>query len=64
MHAVQTKMSSKIYAHAIETIMICHIYWIYLKNRICMHAPARLDMVQYPGGVSMLSAMNYLHYFY
>jgi hypothetical protein len=38
-HAMEIKMSSKICIHAMKTFMICHNYWIYHKNRICMHAP-------------------------
>jgi hypothetical protein len=33
-----------------ETFTICHNYWIYYKNRIYMHAPARVDVVQWLGG--------------
>jgi hypothetical protein len=43
------KISSKICAHAMETLTICHNYRIYHKNRICKHAP--LDVVQWLGGV-------------
>jgi hypothetical protein len=41
-----TKMSSKICAHAMKTPTICHDYRIYHKNRICMHAPTRVDVVK------------------
>jgi hypothetical protein len=33
MSAVETKISSKICAHAMKTHMICHNFWIYPKNR-------------------------------
>jgi hypothetical protein len=39
-------MSSKIYAHVMETPTICHNYRIYHKNRIYMHAPMCVDVVQ------------------
>jgi hypothetical protein len=42
-HEVETKMSSKICAHVMETHTICR------NNRICMHAPGRVDVVQWPG---------------
>jgi hypothetical protein len=48
-------MSYKIYAHAIETLTIYHNYWIYHKNRICMHAPARVDVVKCMAEFFMLS---------
>ena len=35
-HAVETKISSKIFTHTMETLTICHIYRIYHKNRTCM----------------------------
>jgi hypothetical protein len=54
-HAVEMEMSSKICAHAMETPTICHNYRIYHKNRICMHAPQLVDVVQWLGGVFMLS---------
>jgi hypothetical protein len=40
-------MSCKICAHAIETPTICHNYRIYHENRICVHASARVDVVQW-----------------
>jgi hypothetical protein len=49
-HEVETKMSFKICVYAIETPMIYHNYLIYHKNRICMYAPARVDMVQWLDG--------------
>jgi hypothetical protein len=48
-HAVETKISSKICDHAIETPTIFHNYRIHHKNRICRHQPARLDVVQWGG---------------
>jgi hypothetical protein len=41
----------KICAHVMETPMICHNYHIYHKNWTCMQAPARVDVVQWLGGV-------------
>jgi hypothetical protein len=43
---METKISSKIFAHAIETLMIFHNYRIYHKNMICMHASVRVHVVQ------------------
>jgi hypothetical protein len=54
-HVVKTKISSKIFTHAMETPMICHNYKIYHKNRICMQEPARVHVVQWLGEVFMLS---------
>jgi hypothetical protein len=54
-HAVETKISSKIFAHAIKTLTIYHNYWIYHKNRICMHGPAHVHMVQWLGEIFMIS---------
>jgi hypothetical protein len=54
-HVMETKISSKIFTHAMETPMICHNYKIYHKNRICMQEPARVHVVQWLGEVFMLS---------
>jgi hypothetical protein len=40
-------MSSKICANAMETHMICHNYRIYHKNRIHIHAPVRVDVIEW-----------------
>jgi hypothetical protein len=50
-HVLETKMSSKICTHAMETHKICNNDLIYHKNMICMHAPACVDMVQWLGGI-------------
>jgi hypothetical protein len=34
-----------------KTHMIHRNDWIYRKNRICMHTPTRVDVVQWLGGV-------------
>jgi hypothetical protein len=60
-HAVKTKIWSKICTHAMETPTFCHNYRIYHKNRICM-----LRMCTGPGtgrGFYAISK-NYLRYFY
>jgi hypothetical protein len=51
--------------------MICHNYRICHKNRICMHAPVRVDVVQWLGVVFMLClwtiyaiSMNYLRHLF
>jgi hypothetical protein len=54
-HVMEMKMSSKICVHAMETHTVCHNYWIYYKNRICMHAPTHVHVVQWLGRVFMLS---------
>jgi hypothetical protein len=66
---METKMSSKICVHAMKTHMIFHNYQIYYKNRICMHAPVHVHVVQWLGGVFMLSlwtiyaiSIDYLRY--
>jgi hypothetical protein len=43
-HTVKTKISSKICVHSMKTPTICHNYLIYHKNKIYMHATARLHM--------------------
>jgi hypothetical protein len=40
--SVETKMSSTICTRAMETATICYNYRIYHKNKICMHALARV----------------------
>jgi hypothetical protein len=40
--SVEMKISSKICADAMESFTICHNYRIYHKNRVCMHAHARV----------------------
>jgi hypothetical protein len=41
---MKTKISSKICVHSIKTSTICHNYLIYHKNKIYMHATARVHM--------------------
>lgn len=62
-HAVETKISSKIFAHVMETPTVCRNYRIYHKNRTCMHVSARLHVVQWMGRVFYAISMNYLRYF-
>jgi hypothetical protein len=66
---METKMSSKICVDAMKTPTICHNYRIYHKNRICMHAPAHVHVIQWLGRVFMLSlrtiytiSVDYLRY--
>jgi hypothetical protein len=46
-----------------ETPTICHNYRIYHKNRIYMHAPTCMNVVQLLGGV-LCYLYEPLHYFY
>jgi hypothetical protein len=48
-------MSSKIYVHAIKTHTNYHNYGIYHKNRIYMHAPAHVHVIQWLGRVFIQS---------
>jgi hypothetical protein len=48
--AVETKMSSKICAHAMETPTFYHNYRMYHKNWILMHALVRVHVVHWLGG--------------
>jgi hypothetical protein len=57
-HAVETKLSSKIFAQAMKTLTICHNYRIYHKYRIFMHAPGLVV-----GRGFYVISMNYLCYF-
>jgi hypothetical protein len=58
-HAVKTKMSSKIYAHAMKTPT--YSYQIYHKNRICMRLHVWTWSSDWAGVYDI--SINYLRYF-
>jgi hypothetical protein len=53
--------------HAMKTPTIYHNYCIYHKNRICIHAPMHVHVVQWLGGGFMISLLTiyaiYVDYF-
>jgi hypothetical protein len=55
-YAIETKILSKICVHAVKTPTICPNYWIYHKNRICMHAPTYVHR----GSVAGRDYLSYL----